>query len=148
MAREVPDIVVVVDSVRPTVRITGAQYGEGDRVGALVIQYECSDENLKKRPIALAFSDSRDGPWTTIAAGLGNDGQYIWNADPNLPRQIYLRIDATDEAGNAGSYILDQPIDAQGLAPRARIRGFQSISGAEFSTQRGQTATRPKALFK
>ncbi|TWU59396.1 hypothetical protein Poly51_21840 [Rubripirellula tenax] len=130
LSGETPDIVVVVDTQVPTVRITGARYGEGDRVGALVILYECEDSNLMARPIALSFGPSTDGPWTTIAAGLSNDGDYVWPADPQLPRQFYLRIDATDQAGNVGTYILDKPIDAQGLAPRARIRGFQSISGA------------------
>lgn len=146
---EAPDIVVVVDTERPSVRITGASYGEGDRVGALIIQYECDDRNLKSRPIALSFSDSLEGPWTTIAAGLRNDGQYIWKPDPHLPRQFYLRIDATDEAGNTGAYVLDQPIDSQGLAPRARIRGFQTISGDLWNpSDSGPTATRPKATFK
>ncbi|QDT02582.1 hypothetical protein K227x_09600 [Rubripirellula lacrimiformis] len=134
---ESPDIVVVVDNQAPEVRVTGARYGEGNRIGALVIQYECSDANLMARPIALSFGPNMDGPWTTIAAGLANDGDYVWPADPQLPRQFYLRIDATDKAGNVGTFILDRPIDAQGLAPRARIRGFQSISGAE-----------PKAAFK
>ena len=148
MSGEAPDIVVVVDRERPVVRITGAQYGEGDRIGCLVIQYECSDAHLKQRPVALSFSDGPEGPWTTIAAGLRNDGQYIWKADPHLPRQLFLRIDATDAAGNTTSSILDQPIDAQGLAPRARIRGFQTISGFDSPGATGQTATRPKASFK
>jgi hypothetical protein len=130
------------------VRITGAQYGEGDRIGALIIRYECEDANLKQRPISLSFSDRIDGPWTTIAAGLRNDGEYIWSADPNLPRQLFLRVDATDEAGNNGTYVLEQPIDAQGLAPRARIRGFQSVSDVDAPFSQGQTATRPRALFK
>jgi hypothetical protein len=133
---ETPDIVVVVDKQQPDVRLTGAKYGEGDRIGALVILFDCTDANLMPRPITLSFSPNLDGPWTTIAAGLSNSGDYVWPADPQLPRQFYLRIDATDQAGNVGTYILDQPIDAQGLAPRARIRGFQSISeatpGAEF----------------
>lgn len=136
-AGETPDIVVVVDKKQPDVRLTGARYGEGDRIGALVILYDCTDANLMPRPITLSFSPNLDGPWTTIAAGLSNDGDYVWPADPQLPRQFYLRIDATDQAGNVGTYILDQPIDAQGLAPRARIRGFQSISGLE-----------PEAAFK
>jgi hypothetical protein len=101
-----------------------------------------------RRPIALSFSDTPKGPWTTIAAGLRNDGDYIWPADPRLPRQLYLRIDATDQAGNVGTYILDQPIDAQGLAPRARIRGFESLSGAEPPAMGEQTAQRAKAAFK
>jgi hypothetical protein len=121
-----PDIAVVVDQTKPNIRLTSARYGEGDRIGSLVIQYECSDENLMNRPVSIAFSDSIDGPWTTIAAGLRNDGIYVWPADPKLPPAIYLRIDATDQAGNTGSYLLDQPIATGGLAPRARILGFRS----------------------
>lgn len=147
-AGESPDIMVVVDKVQPTVRITGAQYGEGDRIGSLVINYEVADANLTKRPIALSFSDDRQGPWTTIAAGLRNDGDYVWPADPELPRKLFLRIDATDQAGNVGTYVLDQPIDVQGLAPRARIRGFQSLTGNEPPPTDSQTAKRPAAAFK
>ena len=45
-AGEIPDIMVAVDKDQPEVRITGAKYGEGDRITALVILYECSDLNL------------------------------------------------------------------------------------------------------
>jgi hypothetical protein len=145
---ELPDIVVVVDKQTPTVRISGVQYGEGDRTGSLVIRYQCEDEHLGSRPIAMSFSDGPQGPWTTIAAGLRNDGDYVWPADPQLPRQLYLRIDATDEAGNVGTHILDQPIDTQGLAPRARIRGFQPLSGNEPPASGEHTANRPGAAFK
>ncbi|MEC8475543.1 MAG: hypothetical protein VXZ38_12880 [Planctomycetota bacterium] len=139
---EAPDIFVVVDVDDPQVRITGAKYGEGSRVGSLVISYECVDRNLPLRPITLAFSDSLEGPWTTIVAGLRNEGQYIWAADPSLPRQLYLRIDAVDEAGNRGVYLLDQPIDTQGLAPRAKIRGFQPLSQGPI--QAGKTEATAK----
>lgn len=121
-----PDIAVIVDQTRPTIKITSAQYGEGNRTGSLVIRYECDDENLMTRPVSIAFSESLEGPWTTIAAGLRNDGLYVWPADPKLPPRIYLRIDATDQAGNTGSFLLDQPIATSGLAPRARILGFRS----------------------
>jgi hypothetical protein len=145
---ETPDIVVVVDKAKPKTRITAAQYGEGNRIGALVIRYECIDPNLGPRPISLSFSDGTSGPWTTIAAGLRNDGDYVWPADPKLPRQIYLRLDCKDEAGNVGTYILEKPIDVQGLAPRARIRGFQSLSGMEAFPVDEQTAERPTAAYK
>ncbi len=148
LAGDVPDIVIVVDKTEPKVRITSAQYGEGDRTGSLVIGYEASDENLMKRPVSLSFSDSVAGPWTTIAAGLRNEGMYVWPADPNMPRLIYLRIDVKDQAGNVGTYVLQQAIETQGLAPRARIRGFRSLSGNEPAGQDEQTATRPKATFK
>ncbi len=130
LSSDLPDIVVVVDKQEPEVRIRGARYGEGDRTGALVILYECHDPNLMDRPITLSFSENVDGPWTTIAGGLRNDGDYVWPADPKLPRAFYLRMDAKDKAGNVSTYILDKAIDAQGLAPRARIRGFQTRNGS------------------
>ncbi len=135
-------------STRPTpkVRLTSARYGAGDRTGSLVIGYEASDENLMKRPVALSFSDKVGGPWTTIAAGLRNDGMYVWPADPKLPRQIYLRIDVKDLAGNIGTYVLEEPIETQGLAPRARIRGFQSLSGDDSVRRRANRRTPPSNL--
>lgn len=123
---DTPDIAVLVDQTKPTLRLTSARYGEGDRIGSLVIRYECEDEHLMNRGIRVSFSDSLEGPWTTVAAGLRNDGLYVWPADPKLPRMIYLRLDATDQAGNVGTYILDQPIETQGLAPRAKILGFRT----------------------
>ena len=145
---ELADIAVTVDSTKPDVKITGAKYGEGDRVGSLVIKYACDDTHLLPRPISLAFSETPGGPWTTIASGLRNEGEYVWPADPQLPRQFYLRIDSTDAAGNVGSYVLDQPIDAQGLAPRARIRGLQSLTGNTPPAADDQTATLPVGTFK
>lgn len=144
-----PDIFVVVDTMKPVVRLTGATYGEADQTGSLLIRFTCEDENLASRPITLSFSDTQRGPWTTIAAGLENSGGYVWPADPQLPRQIYLRIDATDLAGNDGFYVLESAIDVQGLAPRARIRGFNPITGVPAAVAPApQTATGPSAKFK
>lgn len=126
LAGDLPDIAVIVDQTLPEIRITAARYGDGNRTGSLIVDYECEDDYLMNRPIALSFSDSLEGPWTTIAAGLRNEGRYIWPADPKLPPQIYLRMDATDKAGNIGTYLLDQPIATGGLAPRAKILGFRS----------------------
>jgi len=149
IAESAPDIFVVVDTLKPVMRISAATYGEADQTGSLLVRYECNDENLSTRPITLAFSNSPQGPWTTIAAGLENNGGYVWPADPQLPRQIYLRLDAVDLAGNSGSYVLESPIDVQGLAPRARIRGFNPITGTLPATDpTPQTAAGPTARFK
>lgn len=148
---ESPDIFVTVDTIAPQVRITGAAYGELDQTGSLIIRYRCQDDHLGKRPIALSFGPSPQGPWTTIAAGLENQGVYAWPADPHLPRQIYLRIDATDLAGNRSHDVLDAPIDTRGLAPRARIRGFNPLTGKppeDTANDREKAAGRPAARFR
>lgn len=121
------DVWINVDTSVPTAKITRAVYGEGPEDGMLVIDYQCQDGHLVERPVTLSFSESIDGPWTTIATGQKNKGIYLWKADPNLPDRIYVRLEAVDKAGNIGMHRLDLPIDTKGLAPRGRIQGFRPI---------------------
>lgn len=121
------DMWINVDTKIPTVKITRALYGEGPDAGMLVIDYSCDDENLHDRPISLAYSERPTGPWSTIVNGLRNTGIYLWKADPNLPQQVYLRIQAVDRAGNVQEHRLDLPINLRGLTPRGRIQGFRPI---------------------
>ena len=118
------DIWVGIDATRPAARLTGAAYGQGEAAGKLEIRWEASDANLGPRPISLAISDRPDGQFTPIAAGLPNIGQYAWEFDPRSPRQIYLRLEVRDEAGNIAIDQLTEPIKVEGLEPKGRIRGF------------------------
>ncbi|MCA9190619.1 MAG: hypothetical protein KDB03_02615, partial [Planctomycetales bacterium] len=77
------DVWINVDTQLPTATITRAVYGEGAESGMLVIDYSCQDANLSDKPIAIAFSETREGPWSTIAAGQKNTGIYLWKANPN-----------------------------------------------------------------
>lgn len=117
-----------VDSERPAAKITRAVYGEGSEAGMLVIDYNCSDSNLHDHPVTLSYSETRNGPWITIATSLKNDGRYVWKADPNLPGTVFLRLEVLDRAGNVGSHLLDLPVNIQGLMPRGRIQGFRPIT--------------------
>ncbi|MCO6457335.1 MAG: hypothetical protein J5I93_18710, partial [Pirellulaceae bacterium] len=124
---DLADIWVAVDATAPQGRLTSASYGQGAEAGHLLIQWEADDDWLAPRPITLLFSDQLDGPWTTLASGLPNDGRYAWKADPRVPRKIYLRMEVRDEAGNVGTYQLSDPISADGLTPRGRIRGIRPL---------------------
>lgn len=121
------DVWINVDTALPKVQIKRAVYGEGPEEGLLVIDYDCTDGHLVDRPISLAYSEGIDGPWSKIASGLSNSGTYLWKADPNLPRQIFLRVEAVDKSGNIGMHRLDVPIDTNGLIPRGRIQGIRPI---------------------
>lgn len=118
------DIWVGIDATRPVARLTGASYGQGQAAGKLEITWEASDANLGPRPITLAIGDRPDGAFTPIAAGLPNAGLYSWEFDPRSPRQIYLRLEVRDEAGNIAIDQLTEPIRVEGLEPKGRIRGF------------------------
>ena len=118
------DIWVGIDLTRPTARLVSAAYGQGDAAGKLDIRWEAADANLTSRPVTLAICDRPDGAFTPIAAGLPNSGQYYWEFDPRTPRNIYLRLEVRDEAGNVAIDQLTEPIRIEGLQPKGRIRGF------------------------
>jgi hypothetical protein len=132
------DIWVGVDLTRPTGRLTGAAYGQGEAAGKLDIRWEADDAHLGSRPVTLAISDRSDGAFTPIAVALPNTGQYLWEYDPRSPRQIYLRLEVRDDAGNVTIDQLNEPIKVEGLEPKGRIRGF--VPGPEG--QRGAAGSR------
>jgi len=122
---ETPDLWVLVDRTRPEVEVTSAKFGTGDRLGQLDIFWVAADVKLTRRPITLLYSSSPGGPWKLIAQQLPNSGRYSWQPRQELPPQIYLRLEARDQAGNVGVFELQRPLATSGLAPRARIRGLE-----------------------
>jgi hypothetical protein len=133
------DIWVKIDATPPEARITAAPYGVGENEGLLDIQWEVADANLGDRPITLLFATDPQGRWTTIATGLPNTGHYNWRVDANVPRQVYVRLEVRDKAGNLGVHQLTEPINVAGLRPKARIRGVlpiqQTPRGAQLLRQ-------------
>jgi hypothetical protein len=121
------EVWIGVDETAPRAEITSAQYGAGQQVGVLSIFWKAQDKVLDARPVTLLFSDHPDGPWTSIAAGLPNDGRYDWQIDQRVPANIYLRLEVRDEAGNVGVHQLARPIANDGLIPRGRIRSMQPV---------------------
>jgi hypothetical protein len=117
------DLWVTVDSTQPTGRLLQAAYGRGEHAGQLDIRWEADDEHLGSRPISIAFSENPDGPFTTLAAGLPNTGQYFWTIEPQTPRSLYLRLEVRDEAGNLKVDQTAEPVNLEGLSPKGRIRG-------------------------
>lgn len=138
------DIWIEIDATRPGARITTAAYGTGEHAGELDIRWNAQDEHLGPRPVTLSFSDRADGHYTPIAAGLPNTGQYFWRFDPRSPRQIYLKLEVRDEAGNIAADQLAEPINVEGLTPKGRIRSL--TPAAEPSSGSSQTFRKP--LFK
>jgi hypothetical protein len=124
---EAADIWVGVDLTRPTAKLVRAAYGEGPMAGKLDIRWQADDAHLGSRPITLLVGERPDGPFTAIAAGLPNTGQYWWDPQPRLPRQLFLRLEVRDEAGNVAIDQLTEPIRVEGLEPKGRIRGLSPL---------------------
>src|SRR5262245_9304532 len=119
------DIWVSVDLTRPMAKLTGAVYGQGAAAGKLDIRWQADDPHLGSRPVTLSICDRPDGRFTPIATGLPNTGEYFWEYDPRSPRQIFLRLEVRDDAGNVAIDQLTEPIRVEGLEPKGQIRGFK-----------------------
>jgi hypothetical protein len=133
---DLADLWVGVDRTEPEARLTSAIYGEGRHAGQLDIRWEANDQWLPDRSVSLLFSEQPAGPWSTIASGLPNSGQYYWPIEPRIPEKIYLRIEVRDEAGNLGDDQLTEPISTTGLVPQAHIRGIRPSPTGPQTTSR------------
>jgi hypothetical protein len=142
---DAPDLWVMVDLTKPNVHLIDATAGDGPHSGELLVHWEASDAALAARPITLLFSDRPGGPWSIIAAGLENTGQYAWRPDSRVPDRIYLRIEARDEAGNTGVFEAAQPVALDRIRPEGRIRGVHPTGEAAIrSRSAADIATGPQ----
>ena len=118
------DAWILVDTAIPKARILSALNGKGSEAGTVVIEYQAIDDHFPERPISIYYAESPKGPWIPATQGARNNGRFVWTTDPSLPEKVFLRLDAVDSAGNAGTHVLDLPVDVQGSAPRGRIQGI------------------------
>ncbi|NLF72431.1 MAG: hypothetical protein GX575_25635 [Candidatus Anammoximicrobium sp.] len=128
-AGDLADLWVGVDTTRPIAEITSAAYGSDAHAGQLDIRWAAMDDHLGNRPVTLSFGEKPDGPWTALASGLPNTGQYLWRVDSRVPAQFYLRLEVRDEAGNVAVHRLDEPLESAGLTPKGSVRGFAPLGG-------------------
>ncbi|MFN6400455.1 MAG: hypothetical protein ACK449_11210 [Planctomycetota bacterium] len=119
------DAWIHVDTTMPRARILSALAGKGSDAGSLVIEYQALDDHFIERPIGLYYSETPQGPWIPITQGAKNQGRFAWAAESYLPEKVFLKLQATDAAGNVGEHILDLPVDVQTAAPRGKIQGFR-----------------------
>lgn len=119
------DAWIRVDTSMPRARILSALAGKGADAGSLVIEYQAVDDHFIDRPISLYYSETLQGPWVPITQGAKNQGRFAWAGEGALPEKVYLKLQATDAAGNVGEHVLDLPVDVQSAAPRGKIQGFR-----------------------
>lgn len=99
---EPPDCWVGVDDEPPIVElIEVARSQPGEPVG-MVIRYAAHDQMLVPGSVRISYSPHADGPWTTIAEGLGTQGDHRWQPPRTTPSKVHIRVEAADAAGNVG----------------------------------------------
>jgi hypothetical protein len=125
---DAPQIWVEVDLTPPIVHTAKAEVGRGSDTGVLTITWKATDKNLAREPISLFYCEKPEGTWTPIERNIENSGKYRWQMPPGVPYKFYVRVEATDLAGNAGSYDTPQPAIVDLAQPKGLILSVDPAS--------------------
>jgi hypothetical protein len=117
---EDPDCVVEVDTTKPVVSLTAPVVADD---GVLMIGWTASDDNLLGNSINLYHAPKPAGPWQVIVSGYKNTGEYKWALPQGLTGPVYLRVEASDRAGNVGRYELPTPVALEAGKQRVKVIG-------------------------
>ncbi|MGC4003428.1 MAG: hypothetical protein QM811_09955 [Pirellulales bacterium] len=123
-----------VDLTKPKAQLVNAELGVGNKAGEVTFTWEADDAFLAARPVTLQYSADRNGPWTTIAAGVDNTGRYPWRYDAQTPDRILIRLEVRDEAGNVGVSESREALSLERNSPTGKLRGVRPIEGAMHRT--------------
>lgn len=138
LAGEVPHVWVLVDAMPPTCRIASVRQRPDGPAPVVEVRYVASDLRLAQRPITLRYRAEPQEPWSPIATGLENSGQFVWHVAETLgpdrrPTHVELQLDVRDAAGNTAQAQTDAPLplawpEAAGLV--REIRATAAPAGA------------------
>jgi hypothetical protein len=126
-AGELPELLIGVDLEEPQAELQAAEIGQANLGDHLLIRWSASDPNAEARPIGLYFSSEADGPWTTIATDLENNGQYAWRLLRQIPEKLYLRLEVRDKAGNVAVRQTAAPVPLNLPQPTGRLRSVRPV---------------------
>lgn len=113
-----PQTWVEVDLTPPAVQIHGELIGvSGRRV--VQVKWQARDRNLAPDPVTILCAEKPDGPWKELSRELAPTGSREFEAE-ELPRAFYLRVEATDRAGNVGAYTTPDRVEADLTIPIIR----------------------------
>jgi hypothetical protein len=125
-ANDAPHTWVEVDTTPPTVLLHNIEPLARD--GRLEIRWTVTDKNLPAEPINLYYATKQEGPWQPIARGLRNDGAHLWAFPHDQGNQFFVRLEASDEAGNRCEVTAPMPVVLDMTEPHALVVGVTGLN--------------------
>ena len=122
-----PDAWVGVDDQPPEVRLVAVDRDESGPADALIIRYAANDPLLPDNSVRLLYSPNAEGPWATIVAGATNAGEHRWEPARSVPARVYIRIEATDAAGNKSFAVGDEAVSVAPTRFGGRLGGLRIL---------------------
>jgi hypothetical protein len=124
---DTPDAWVGVDEQPPEVDIVAVTRDESTSGDALLIRYDCRDPLIVPRSVRLLYSPNAEGPWATIAEAQENQGEHTWQPGRTVPSRVYVRIEATDAAGNVGGTSTTEPVSVAASRFGGKLGGLRAL---------------------
>ena len=121
-----PQVWVIVDHTAPEVQLLETTPHQSSHSVDLSIHWSAGDKNFGPQPIALYYAEREDGPWQLVATKLPNTGHYVWSTPSSIPGQVFVRVEATDLAGNVSQAQSKAPIVLDRATPTAAILGIEA----------------------
>lgn len=118
---DLPDTMIVIDTVPPRPKLNSFQQGLGPAHNQLQINWTLIENDLPAQPVLLSYAYSPTGPWEPISGWVENSGRYLWTVDTRITSPIFIRIEARDLAGNVAHVDSEQAIPIDLTKPTARI---------------------------
>lgn len=100
---DMPQVWVTVDTIRPLVQLQGVDLNLTAKSPTLVIRWNAHDRNFNRKPVTISYAEQAEGPWVALASGVENTGRYEMAPTVSLPHRFFVRVEAVDTAGNAGT---------------------------------------------
>ena len=130
-----PELRVRVDMTAPVIKVYQPTADPNNK-HALLLNWEATDANFGKEPIAIEYAEDPRGPWKSVSAPdavsvqhrIDNTGSYSWQPPMTLTTpKVYLRFTAWDTAGNKSDAVTPNPILVDLTKPKARIQGITQV---------------------
>ncbi len=118
---DLPDTVIVVDTIAPRPRLNSLQQGGGSAHNQLQINWSLIENDLPPQSVMLSYSTTPNGPWEPMSSWIENTGRYLWTVDRVIDKPVYIRLEARDLAGNVAHVDSEQAIPIDMVKPTARI---------------------------
>jgi hypothetical protein len=125
-----PDLTLCVDRTAPQVEMYAPTL-DPSQPNALLLRYKVSDANLDPRSVKLEWSHRPNGDWRPVAASearplLQSPGvkECSWVLPPDITDSVYLRLRASDLAGNTSEFITRDPQTVDLQKPTAKVKGI------------------------
>jgi hypothetical protein len=116
-----------VDDEAPQVELIAVDRDEPGTDDSLIIRYAARDPLLTDNSVRLMYSPNASGPWATIATGIANEGSHRWVPGKSVPARAFLRVEATDAAGNLGSTVSSEPVSVAPTRVPGRLGSLRPL---------------------